>query len=92
MTIHPLPQDAAPQDTTADSLRSTAYDTVWTGETTPTQEPEGFERMMVADGKINVVLAVVLIIWLGILAVLFHTDRKIERLERRLDSDISDQQ
>lgn len=91
MTIHPIPQDATPQDTTADSLRSTVYDTVWTGETTPTQQPDGFERMMVADGKINVVLAVVLIIWLGILVFLFYTDRKIDRLERRIDSDISDE-
>jgi CcmD family protein len=82
MTIHPVPQDAP-----ADSLRSTAYDSVWTAEPTPTKQPEGFERMMVADGKINVVLAVVLIIWIGLLVFLFRTDRRLNRLERQLDID-----
>jgi hypothetical protein len=39
-------------------------------------------------GKIYVVLAVVLLIWIGLVTVLFRTDRKIDRLERRLDRDI----
>ena len=42
------------------------------------------------DGKIYVVLAVVLLIWIGLLTVLFRTDRKIDRLERRLDRHISE--
>lgn len=80
MTIHPVPQDAA--------VDSTAYDSVWTGRNEPVQEPEGLERVMLADGKIYVVLAVVLIIWFGLLAFLFRTDRKLDRLERELDHDI----
>jgi CcmD family protein len=80
MTIHPLPQDAV-----ADSARTTAYDSVWTGrEEVPTQQPEGFERIMLADGKIYVVLAVVLIIWFGLIAFLYRTDRKLDRLEQEL--------
>lgn len=83
MTIHPVPQDA-PADTTA-------YDSVWAESTEPpAQQPEGLERVMLTDGKIYVVLAVVLIIWFGLLAFLFRTDRKIDRLERELDRDISD--
>lgn len=85
MTIHPVPQDAAHDTTTA-----TTYDSVWTGSEVPTQQPDGFERVMVADGKIYVVLAVVLIIWFGLLFFLFRTDRKIDRLERELEDDISD--
>lgn len=85
MTIHPVPQDA-PVDTTS----STAYDSIWAGSRVPTQQPEGLERVMLADGKIYVVLAVVLIIWFGLLAFLFRTDRKIDRLEREVDGDILD--
>lgn len=88
MTLHPvsIPQEA-PADTTQ---QSTAYDSVWTGAEVPTKEPAGLERTMVADGKIYVVLAVVLIIWLGLLAFLFRTDRRINRLERQLDHDIAE--
>jgi CcmD family protein len=42
------------------------------------------------DGKIYVVLAVVLLIWIGVVALLFRTDRRIERLERRIDRSISE--
>ena len=81
MTIHPVP----PQDAPADSARTTAYDSVWAGrEVVPTQQPEGLERVMLADGKIYVVLAVVLIIWFGLIAFLFRTDRKLDRLEQEI--------
>lgn len=82
MTLHPAsPQDAAPD--------TTAYDSVWTSRTeVPTQQPEGFERVMLADGKIYVVLAVVLIIWFGLLAFLYRTDRKIDQLEREVQDDL----
>jgi CcmD family protein len=80
MTIHPISQDAP-----ADSARATAYDSVWAGRAeVPTQQPAGFERIMLADGKIYVVLAVVLIIWFGLIAFLFRTDRKLDRLEQEI--------
>jgi hypothetical protein len=78
MTIHPLRPDApAPR----------AYDSTW-AEQPVEQAPEGLDRLMGQGGKIYVVLAVVLLIWIGLVTVLFRTDRKIDRLERRLDRDI----
>ncbi|MBL7979647.1 MAG: CcmD family protein [Bacteroidetes Order II. Incertae sedis bacterium] len=50
----------------------------------PTAQPTGYEAVMVSDDKIWVVLAVVLIIWIGILFYLFRTDQKISTLERAL--------
>lgn len=51
-----------------------------------TAQPEGIERVMLADDKMPVVLAVVLIVWLGILALLVRTDRRLARIERDLDA------
>lgn len=86
MTIHPAPPDGSttlrPLQAHPDS--STAYDSTWT-ERPDTQPAEGLERIMLADQKIYVVLAVVLLIWFGLLFLLVRTDRKIDRLERRLE-------
>lgn len=49
------------------------------------QRPEGIERVMLAQDKLPVVLAVVLVIWLGIALLLFRTDRRLSRIERQLD-------
>ena len=49
------------------------------------QPPAGIERVMLAEDKLPVVLAVVLIVWLGVLALLVRTDRRLARVERRLD-------
>ena len=49
------------------------------------QPPQGMERVMLADDKLPVVLAVVLIVWLGVLALLVRTDRRLARVERQLD-------
>lgn len=49
------------------------------------QPPVGTERAMLAEDKLPVVLAVVLIVWAGIALLLFRTDRRLARLERRLD-------
>lgn len=73
------PQEAAaPPDTTR-------YDSAWASTEMPTKEPQGFEQFMVGGGKMYVVLAVVLIIWIGLLAFLFSTDRRIRSLERDAD-------
>ncbi|MFB6231299.1 MAG: CcmD family protein [Salinibacter sp.] len=92
MTIHPLPADAAPgrpalqerPDTTA-----SPYDSTWT-EQPASQPSRTLDRVMGQSGKIYVVLAVVLLVWVGLLALLYRTDRRIDRLERRLDRDISE--
>jgi hypothetical protein len=87
MTIHPVSPDTAPRPQSAQDRPDTtsAYDSTWT-EQPETQAPEGLDRLMGTDGKIYVVLAVVLLIWFGLLAVLVRTDRKIDRLERELDA------
>jgi len=89
MTIHPVSatDDASlrPLQERPDTTQS-AYDSTWTERPeTPSQQPTGLDRIMGADGKIYVVLAVVLLIWFGLVTLLVRTDRKIDRLERRLD-------
>ncbi|WP_412063703.1 CcmD family protein [Rubrivirga sp. IMCC45206] len=51
-----------------------------------TAQPQGIERVMLADDKLPVVLAVVLIVWIGVLALLVRTDRRLARIERDLDA------
>ncbi|GEM_PF-1685447 len=91
MTIHPLrPSDApTPRPVQERPDTASAYDSTWT-EQPVAQAPEGLDRIMGQGGKIYVVLAVVLLIWIGLVTVLFRTDRKIDRLERRLDRHISE--
>jgi len=73
-------------DTT--QVDTTTYDSVWaSGSEIPAKQPEGFEKLMVADGKIYVVLAVVLIIWFGLLTFLVRTDQRIRSVERQIDGD-----
>jgi hypothetical protein len=89
MTLHPVPDDGpAPQPQQAARDTASAYDSTWT-EQPPEQQPEGLERVMLSDAKIYVVLAVVLLIWFGLVGLLWRTDRKIDRLERRVESDRS---
>lgn len=104
MTIHPAtssdalriaPQQRPEADAASRSAASapdtSVYDTVWTERAEiPEKQAEGFEAVMVADGKIYVVLAVVLIIWFGLLYFLVRTDRRIAQLERQVDKDISE--
>lgn len=71
---------------------ASAYDTVWAQTEVPTQQPEGIERVMLAEDKLFVVLAVVLIIWIGIGALILRTDRRLDRLEKSLptpDDDVA---
>ena len=51
------------------------------------QAPRGIERPMLAEDKLPVVLAVVLIVWFGILLLLFRTERRLARVERALRTD-----
>ncbi|WP_051141259.1 CcmD family protein [Salisaeta longa] len=78
MTIHPLPQQA-PAD-------SAVYDSVWTEQPPVRPSQSAFEQTMMQDGKIYVVVAVLVLILLGLLAFVFRTDRKIAKLERRVDA------
>lgn len=49
------------------------------------QVPEGIERIMLASDKLPVVLAIVLLIWFGLLFLLFRTERRITKIEKELD-------
>ena len=80
----PIPQNAP--DAIPDTTMSTAYDSIWAQA--PSQGPVGLETVFLAEDKLYVVLAVVLIIWFGLIFFLYRTDRKLERLERSLKQDI----
>ncbi|MGA7306886.1 MAG: CcmD family protein [Rhodothermales bacterium] len=71
------------QDSAQTAGIETTYDSVWTAQV-PVEDPTPLERVMLAEDKLFVVLAVVLIIWFGIAAMLWRTDRKIRNLERRV--------
>ena len=43
------------------------------------------ERAMLSQDKLYVVLAVVLVVWAGVLFLLVRTDRRLGRVERELD-------
>ena len=68
-------QDSAAADAGTEST--------WTTEV-PEAPPSPLEKIMLAEDKLFVVLAVVLIIWFGVVAMLVRSDRKIKNLERRL--------
>ena len=82
------PQTPPPQpfqiDSTAsgDASGSAVYDSVWAGTEMPEAAPVGLESVMLQQDKLYVVLAVVLIIWFGILFFLFRTDRRLAALEQ----------
>ena len=68
-----------PADTTVAVLDAEAAQSV------TVQQAEGIERVMLAEDKLPVVLAVVLIVWLGIALLLARTERRVSRVERLLD-------
>jgi len=75
-------------DSTADNAVHTAYDSLWAGNGIPTQAPSGLEQVMLSDEKIFVVLAVVLIIWFGIILLIMRTDRHLKSVERSVEENI----
>ena len=44
------------------------------------------ERAMLAEDKLPVVLAVVMVIWVGILLLLWRTERRLARVEAELNA------
>ncbi len=59
------------------------YDSVWSSQGVPTQEVSGIEALLLKEDKLYTVLAVVLIIWFGIMLFIFRTDQKLNRLEKQ---------
>ncbi len=70
--------------TPTDSTDAAVYDSVWAA--IPDAPPVGLETVMLQQDKLYVVLAVVLIIWFGVLFFLFRTDRRLAQLEDDLDA------
>ena len=68
---------------------NTAYDSVWANPDMPVQTVSSLDQLLLAQDKLFVVLAVVLIIWFGLVFFVFRTDRKLSRLERTLDERIA---
>ncbi len=54
------------------------------------QAAGSIETVMLDNDKLMVVLAVVLIIWIGITMFIYATDRKIDRLESSVKSLLSE--
>ncbi len=78
-----LPQQVAP-----DTTQTTAFDSIWANPDVPVETLNGLDQLMLSQDKLFVVLAVVLIIWFGLVFFVFRTDRKLHRLERTLQERI----
>jgi CcmD family protein len=79
------------QDTLQAQTDTAPYDTIWGQAEVPVQEPTPLERVMLAEDKLYVVLAVVLIVWLALILFVFRTDRKLRKLERTLEERIPEE-
>ena len=81
------------QQVAPDTARSaaTAYDSVWANPDVA-QAASGLDQVMLAQDKLFVVLAVVLIIWIGLAVFIFRTDRRLDRLERTLSERIAQEE
>ena len=78
-----LPHQVAP-----DTTQTTAFDSIWANPDVPVQTLNWLDQFMLSQDKLFVVLAVVLIIWFGLVFFVFRTDRKLHRLERTLEERI----
>ena len=85
MLIHPIYQEQPQDAAQAQEGIHTPYDSTWAIAQIPERGPVGSERFMLAEDKLYVVLAVVLIIWAGIAYYLFKTDRRLISLENTLE-------
>ena len=68
-----------------DASQATAYDSLWAGSEVPTQALSGMEQVMLSNDKLYVVLAVVLIIWIGIVILLLRNDARLKSVERTME-------
>ena len=84
------PNFQAVQDTTQDAT-STVYDSVWANPEVPTKAADGLEAVMLAQDKLYVVLAVVLIIWIGLVVFVLRTDQRLRNLERSVETGIPEE-
>ena len=76
------------QQVAPDTTQATAFDSIWANPDVPVQTLSWLDQLMLSQDKLFVVLAVVLIIWFGLVFFVFRTDRKLHRLERTLEERI----
>ena len=57
-----------------------------------TPQESALENVMLSEDKLFVVLAVVLVIWFGIVIMLFRNDRKIAALEQRISDGVDERE
>jgi len=50
------------------------------------QESNGFDTMMMSNGKLYTVVGVLVIIFIGIMIYLFNTDKKLTTIENQIKS------
>ncbi len=79
-----------PDSLVSEGSISTAFDTIWANSDFPTAPLSQFDQIMLSEDKIFVVLAVLTIIWIGLILLTWRTDRHLDGLERRLDDGIND--
>jgi len=77
-----------PQQVVPDTTQTTAFDSIWANPDVPVETLNWLDQLMLSQDKLFVVLAVVLIIWFGLVFFVFRTDRKLHRLERTLEERI----
>lgn len=77
----------SPPDTLLQPYEESASSELQTLTEMPTAQPDALERLMVQNDKLPVVLAVVLLIWFGLLFFLFRTDRRLTRIEQNLNKE-----
>lgn len=77
-----------PQQVVPDTTQTTAFDSIWANPEVPVETLNALDQLMLSQDKLFVVLAVVLIIWFGLVFFVFRTDRKLHRLERTLEERI----
>lgn len=68
-----------------DASQATAYDSLWAGSEVPTQALSEMEQVMLSNDKLYVVVAVVLIIWIGIVILLLRNDARLKSVERTME-------
>lgn len=71
---------------------STAFDSIWSGTDVPTVALSTMEQVMLSNEKLYVVLAVVLLIWLGLIFFVFRTDRRLSQVERSMADGIHERE
>ena len=70
--------------------QATPFDSIWANPDASATPLSQLDLIMLADDKILVVLAVLLLVWIGLMLLTWRTDKHLDALERRLEDGIND--